>query len=157
VNPAEPQRMRLELRLALKPNDAREALERWFDLTAEHHQSMTERMPRASPTGPAGHGVSTRRTQDWRVCTAVCDTAAVGTIIWNPWKPSAQMCSSAAATRFPDSARRATASSRNTSELRRGDIEVEALPTAEAVCRYQQLEPSRPAAALHLTCRSLNV
>ena len=95
MNPAEPQRMRLKLRLALKPNDAREALERWFDLTAEHHQSMTERMPRASPTGPAGHGVSTRRTQDWRVCTAICDTAAVGTIIWNPWKPSAQMCSSA--------------------------------------------------------------
>jgi hypothetical protein len=61
----------------------------------ERHQRMSERLPRATPTGPSGHGVSTRRTQDWRGCTAVCDTAAVGTIVWNPWKPSAQMYSSA--------------------------------------------------------------
>jgi hypothetical protein len=27
------------------------------------------------------HGANTRRTQDSRVCTAVCDIAAVGTIV----------------------------------------------------------------------------
>jgi len=37
-------------------------------------------------------------------------------------------------------------------ELRRGGIEVEALPTADAVRRYTQLDPHRTAAALHLTC-----
>jgi hypothetical protein len=36
--------------------------------------------------------------------------------------------------------------------LRRRGVEVEALPTAEAVERYRQLDPSRTAAALHLTC-----
>jgi len=38
-------------------------------------------------------------------------------------------------------------------ELRRGGIEVEALPTADAVRRYKELDPHRTAAALHLTCR----
>jgi hypothetical protein len=28
-----------------------------------------------------GHGANTRRTQDSRVCAAVCDIAAVGTIV----------------------------------------------------------------------------
>jgi hypothetical protein len=37
-------------------------------------------------------------------------------------------------------------------ELRRRGIEVEALPTAEAVRRYGELDPRRTAAALHLTC-----
>jgi hypothetical protein len=37
-------------------------------------------------------------------------------------------------------------------ELRRGGIEVEALPTADAVRRYTELDPHRTAAALHLTC-----
>jgi hypothetical protein len=37
-------------------------------------------------------------------------------------------------------------------ELRRRGIEVEALPTAEAVRRYRELDPRRTAAALHLTC-----
>ena len=37
-------------------------------------------------------------------------------------------------------------------ELRRQGIEVEALPTAEAVRRYGELDPRRTAAALHLTC-----
>jgi hypothetical protein len=37
-------------------------------------------------------------------------------------------------------------------ELRRGGVEVEALPTAEAVRRYGELDPRRTAAALHLTC-----
>jgi hypothetical protein len=37
-------------------------------------------------------------------------------------------------------------------ELRRGGIEVEALPTADAVRRYKELYPHRTAAALHLTC-----
>jgi hypothetical protein len=36
--------------------------------------------------------------------------------------------------------------------LRARGIEVEALPTAEAVERYAQLDPRRTAAALHLTC-----
>jgi hypothetical protein len=31
-------------------------------------------------------------------------------------------------------------------------IDVEALPTAEAVARYNSLDPARAAAALHLTC-----
>jgi hypothetical protein len=31
-------------------------------------------------------------------------------------------------------------------------VEVEALPTAEAVRRYAQLDPRKTAAALHLTC-----
>jgi hypothetical protein len=31
-------------------------------------------------------------------------------------------------------------------------VEVEALPTAEAISRYAELDPLRTAAALHLTC-----
>ena len=38
------------------------------------------------------------------------------------------------------------------SELRERGVEVEALPTAEAVRRYNELDPRRTAAALHLTC-----
>jgi hypothetical protein len=37
-------------------------------------------------------------------------------------------------------------------QLRERGIEVEALPTAEAVHRYGELDPRRTAAALHLTC-----
>jgi len=37
-------------------------------------------------------------------------------------------------------------------QLRERGIEVEALPTAEAVRRYGELDPRRAAAALHLTC-----
>ena len=37
-------------------------------------------------------------------------------------------------------------------QLRRRGVEVEALPTDEAVLRYGQLDPRRTAAALHLTC-----
>jgi hypothetical protein len=37
-------------------------------------------------------------------------------------------------------------------ELRRRGIEVEVLPTPEAVRRYQALDPAGAAAALHLTC-----
>jgi hypothetical protein len=37
-------------------------------------------------------------------------------------------------------------------ELRQRGIEVEALPTDEAVHRYGELDPRRAAAALHLTC-----
>jgi hypothetical protein len=37
-------------------------------------------------------------------------------------------------------------------QLRRGGVEVEALPTDEAVRRYGELDPRRTAAALHLTC-----
>ena len=37
-------------------------------------------------------------------------------------------------------------------ELRRGGIQVEALPTADAVRRYEELDPHRTAVALHLTC-----
>jgi hypothetical protein len=37
-------------------------------------------------------------------------------------------------------------------QLRKRGIEVEALPTAEAVRRYGELDPRRTAAALHLTC-----
>jgi hypothetical protein len=36
--------------------------------------------------------------------------------------------------------------------LRARGIEVEALPTAEAVRRYTELDPRHTAAALHLTC-----
>jgi hypothetical protein len=36
--------------------------------------------------------------------------------------------------------------------LRARGIEVEVLPTADAVRRYAQLDPRRTAAALHLTC-----
>ncbi len=37
-------------------------------------------------------------------------------------------------------------------ELRERGIEVEVLPTEEAVRRYGELDPARTAAALHLTC-----
>jgi hypothetical protein len=37
-------------------------------------------------------------------------------------------------------------------ELRKRGVEVEALPTGEAVRRYAELDPRRTAAALHLTC-----
>jgi hypothetical protein len=37
-------------------------------------------------------------------------------------------------------------------KLRQRRIEVEALPTDEAVRRYGELDPRRTAAALHLTC-----
>ena len=37
-------------------------------------------------------------------------------------------------------------------ELGRRGVEVEALPTDEAVRRYGELDPRRTAAALHLTC-----
>jgi hypothetical protein len=37
-------------------------------------------------------------------------------------------------------------------ELRQRGVEVEALPTGEAVRRYGELDPRRTAAALHLTC-----
>jgi hypothetical protein len=37
-------------------------------------------------------------------------------------------------------------------QLRERGIEVEALPTEEAVRRYRELDPARTAAALHLTC-----
>jgi hypothetical protein len=37
-------------------------------------------------------------------------------------------------------------------ELRDRGVEVEAMPTAEAVRRYGELDPERTAAALHLTC-----
>lgn len=37
-------------------------------------------------------------------------------------------------------------------QLRRRGVEVEALPTGEAVRRYDALDPNRTAAALHLTC-----
>jgi hypothetical protein len=37
-------------------------------------------------------------------------------------------------------------------QLRERGVEVEALPTEEAVRRYGQLDPRRTAAALHLTC-----
>jgi hypothetical protein len=36
--------------------------------------------------------------------------------------------------------------------LRERGVEVEALPTSEAVRRYGELDPRRTAAALHLTC-----
>ena len=37
-------------------------------------------------------------------------------------------------------------------ELRKRGVEVETLPTGEAVRRYGELDPRRTAAALHLTC-----
>jgi hypothetical protein len=37
-------------------------------------------------------------------------------------------------------------------ELRARGVEVEAMPTADAVRRYGELDPGRTAAALHLTC-----
>ena len=37
-------------------------------------------------------------------------------------------------------------------QLRQRGIEVETLPTNEAIRRYRQLDPARTAAALHLTC-----
>jgi len=37
-------------------------------------------------------------------------------------------------------------------ELRKRGVEVEAMPTADAVRRYGELDPERTAAALHLTC-----
>jgi hypothetical protein len=37
-------------------------------------------------------------------------------------------------------------------QLRRQGVKVEALPTADAVRRYGELDPARTAAALHLTC-----
>ena len=37
-------------------------------------------------------------------------------------------------------------------QLRVRGIDVEALPTGEAVRRYSELDPGRTAAALHLTC-----
>jgi hypothetical protein len=37
-------------------------------------------------------------------------------------------------------------------QLRQRGVEVEALPTDEAVRRYRELDPRRTAAALHLTC-----
>jgi hypothetical protein len=37
-------------------------------------------------------------------------------------------------------------------KLRERGVEVEALPTGEAVRRYGELDPRRTAAALHLTC-----
>ena len=36
--------------------------------------------------------------------------------------------------------------------LRTRDVEVESLPTPDAVERFNELDPSRTAAALHLTC-----
>ncbi len=36
--------------------------------------------------------------------------------------------------------------------LRESGVDVEALPTADAVRRYIELDPARTAAALHLTC-----
>jgi hypothetical protein len=37
-------------------------------------------------------------------------------------------------------------------QLQERGVEVEALPTDEAVRRYRELDPDRTAAALHLTC-----
>lgn len=37
-------------------------------------------------------------------------------------------------------------------QLRERGVEVEALPTGDAVRRYRELDPRRTAAALHLTC-----
>jgi hypothetical protein len=37
-------------------------------------------------------------------------------------------------------------------ELRARGVEVETMPTADAVRRYGELDPERTAAALHLTC-----
>ena len=45
--------------------------------------------------GESGQDANTRRTQASRVRTAARDTAAVSTIVWNPWNPPAQTWSSA--------------------------------------------------------------
>ena len=37
-------------------------------------------------------------------------------------------------------------------QLRKRGVDVEALPTGEAVQRYSELDPAHTAAALHLTC-----
>jgi hypothetical protein len=37
-------------------------------------------------------------------------------------------------------------------QLRERDVEVESLPTPDAIERFGQLDPGRTAAALHLTC-----
>jgi hypothetical protein len=37
-------------------------------------------------------------------------------------------------------------------ELRARDVEVESMPTPAAVKRFGELDPSRTAAALHVTC-----
>jgi hypothetical protein len=37
-------------------------------------------------------------------------------------------------------------------QLRQRGVDVEALPTGDAVRRYGELDPRRTAAALHLTC-----
>lgn len=37
-------------------------------------------------------------------------------------------------------------------ELRQRSVEVEALPTDDAVCRYGEFDPRRTAATLHLAC-----
>ena len=37
-------------------------------------------------------------------------------------------------------------------QLRERDVEVEVLPTPDAIERFGELDPSRTAAALHLTC-----
>lgn len=37
-------------------------------------------------------------------------------------------------------------------QLRKQGVDVEALPTGEAVQRYSELDPAHTAAALHLTC-----
>ena len=37
-------------------------------------------------------------------------------------------------------------------QLQRDGVKVEAVPTADAVRRYDELDPRRTAAALHLTC-----
>ena len=47
---------------------------------------------------------------------------------------------------------RLTADSRALEWLRARGIEVEALPTADAVNRYLKLDPNHTAAAFHLTC-----
>lgn len=41
---------------------------------------------------------------------------------------------------------------RTIEKLEERGIEVEAMPTADAVRRYNELDPGRAAAALHLTC-----
>jgi hypothetical protein len=42
--------------------------------------------------------------------------------------------------------------SRAIEQLRARDVEVESLPTPDAIERFGQLDPGRTAAALHLTC-----
>jgi hypothetical protein len=41
---------------------------------------------------------------------------------------------------------------RTLERLRERDVEVESLPTPDAIERFGELDPSRTAAALHLTC-----